>query len=259
MFRESGMTKQLEKEKRYEDAEKLEVELLPELKELSEDLNEKGFPVDEKCRIKSEAFKDIFGERMILADKRAVEKIEGKFQKEGNESMGELLETVKTITFNKLWFDGRLIALRTSKFDDYLNGIDEVIFDTETHQPLAAVDTTTNIKEKTGEIIDKIRKGSQVKYGFYIKDGIKKGSLNDLPTFIISLKPEELLNFVQKIIEHPNDKKFDLDTEKNIIESLKRQSEEFEKIANPKMKHSYEVAGQIFNDLLKSENENSSN
>jgi len=187
---------------------------------------------------------------MVSGDKKAVEKTEGKFQKEENESIGELLETVKTITFNKLWFKGRLVALRTSKFDDYFNGIDEVIFDTETYQPLAAVDTTTNIKEKSEKIIDKIKKGSQIKYGFYLKEGVKKSSLNDLPTFIISLKPEELLEFSQKIIEHPNDKKFDLDTEKNILESLKTQSKEFEKIAEPKMKHLYKMAGQIFEELV---------
>lgn len=260
MGRESETIKQIEREDRYEEAGELEAKLLPELKELSQELNIKGFPVDEECRIRPEVFKDIFGEHAVLADKKVGDREKESIQDKPNVPIGELLEIAKTITFNKLWFKGRLIALRTSKFDDVLNGVDEVIFDTETHQPLAAVDTTTNVKDKEGEIFGKIRKGSQVKYGFYIKDGIKKGSLTDLPTFIISLRSKELLEFAQKIINHPDDKKFDLKTEKNILESLKLQSEEFQKIADSRMKHSYEAAGQIFNDLLKSESyENSSN
>jgi len=49
---ESREAKEIEREIFYEDAEELERKLLPELKELSEELEEKGFPVDENCRIK---------------------------------------------------------------------------------------------------------------------------------------------------------------------------------------------------------------
>jgi len=255
MFKESKISKEAEQKDIYEKAGEYIEKLLPELKEISEELKEKNFPVDEVCRINTEAFKDIFGERVIMADQKIVEKTERKFLEKENKNIGELLETVKTIAFNKLWFKERLISLRTSKFDDYFNGVDEVIFDTETHQPLAAVDTTTNINEKIEKMIDKIKKGSQVKYGFYIKDNIRKGSLNDLPTFIISLKPEELLEFTQKIINHFEGEQleqFDLKTREHILESLKLQSEKFQEIADYKMKHSYEIAGQIFDDLLKS-------
>jgi len=253
-LRESKEIKNAEKEMLYEEAGELEAKIFPALKEVSESLNQRGFPVDENCRIKIENFKNIFGEHTIAADKKMVEKIESKFSKEENKNIGELLEGVKTVSFNKLWSNNRLVSLRTSKFDDYFNGIDEVIFGTETHQPLAAIDTTTNIKEKTEKVIDKIKNGSQIKYGFYIKDGIKRGSLNDLPTFIISLKPEELLQFAGNLVQNDGLKdsldENNLKVKKQIFTSLKIQSNEFEKIAAPKMKHSYEVAGQIFDDLL---------
>lgn len=256
MFKESKETKEIERKNLYEKASEYKRELLPQLQEISEKLQKEGFSLDEQVRIKTEEFRDIFGKKIILADQKLVEKLERKFVQDEHKNIGELLEIVKTIAFNNFWFKERMVSLRTSKFDDYLNGIDEVIFDRQTHQPLAAVDTTTNIKEKTEEIIDKIKRGSQIKYGFYLTEGIKKGSLNDLPTFIISLKTEELLDFAQKIIEHFRGgkvEKIHFQIEKEILESLKRQAEEFQKIAEPKMKHSYEIAGQIFDDLLKSE------
>jgi len=232
--------------------------LLPDLKELSSDLRKRGFVVDETCRVEMDPFKEVFGEKEILEDNKRVEKAEESFLYEGVENIGELLEVVKTLAFNKYWFGKRLISLRTSKYDDYTNGIDEIILDTETQEPLAAVDTTTDVNGKAKEIVDKIKEGGEIKYGFQIKIGgtgtggeIKKASLNGIPIFIISLNHEELLSLAQEIIENREDKNYNLrKMEIEILESLRHQSECYQEISSF-LRNRYERAKIIFDDLLR--------
>lgn len=251
MFRETRDFKNIERSDIYERASELLSQLKKEhLKEISFQLKEKKFSVDENCRIDQNAFEEIFSKKVILMDLKAVENLEKKFNNKDSKNIGELLEVAKTISFNKFWFNDNLITLRTSKFDDYFNGVDELIFDQKTKEPLAAVDTTSNIKEKSLKIIEKIKNGSQIKYGFYIKNEVKKGSLNDLPTFIISINSEKLIEMAEKIVEGKSTDEFLKKEKIEILKSLKEQSEQFSKIANEKLKYAYKRTTEIFENLL---------
>ncbi|MDD5606332.1 MAG: hypothetical protein PHN37_00470 [Candidatus Pacebacteria bacterium] len=239
MFFESEQAREAEKKDLQEQTREKLVELLPYLKELSKELQEQGFLVDQECRIQEREFNDVFSEQEVKKDQEKVKELENKFS---NNKDGELLEVIKTLTFNKFWFNHNLVSLRTSKFDDYCNGVDEIIFDLKTKQPLAAVDKTTNPLKKIEKIKEKIIQGSRIKYGFILKENIEKQSLKDLPTFIISLTPEELIDLAEDLLSQKDLNK----SEKKVIQSLVRQSQKFQEIASPAMEKNYKKAEEIF-------------
>ncbi len=137
MFSES---KELEKQDIEEQGKEKLAELLPLLEQLAKELQSR-FPVGKDCRIQTQEFEDVFSLEEIKKDQKRVESLEKKFSEK---NIGELLEVIKTLTFNQLWFSNDLISLRTSKFDDYCNGVDEVVIDIKTNEVLAAIDETTN-------------------------------------------------------------------------------------------------------------------
>ncbi|TSC89824.1 MAG: hypothetical protein G01um10143_314 [Parcubacteria group bacterium Gr01-1014_3] len=215
----------------------------------SERLRSEGFPVDEDCRIDLREFEDLYSKEVLERDKEKVSKIEAGFENSQSEKIAELLEAVKTLVFNKFWFDGRLVAVRTSKFDDYTNGVDQLILDRDTFQPLAAVDTTLDWKSKLPKIMDKIQKGSVVKYGVGLsKDGVEKMSYTGLPVFIISLNGDEVLELARGI------EAGELGEEGErlagvVAEELSRQSQQLSSLTGGKLQSSYSSANKIFKAL----------
>ena len=230
----------LEKIKSKETYERLKHEIAAEALEL----RKIGFEVDDECRIKPEAFESIHGKVSIERNSKAVQDLESKFKRVGGEQIerGETLEMEKTLGFNKHWFGKRLLALRTSKYDDYVNGVDNLIIDKETFEPLAAVDTTTAYLTKARQLARKIQEGSQIKYGYGLsRRGIEKTAYRNLPLFIISFRPDELGELAE------NYESF----EEYLLESLKGQSEEFPKYSNihPEVREAYQRTQIIFEEL----------
>ncbi len=242
MFFESKQSKEVERRDFIEQGAERLKELSPFLRELSMELKKKGFPVNDQGRLEEGFFN--FPKEEIERDKKRVEQAEESFSKRDN-SMGELLEVVKTLAFNKSWFSKKFVALRTAQFDDYFNGVDEIIFDVESKEPLAAVDETTDFRQKIEQMKRKIVKGSEVKYGVSLEDGINQKSLDYLPTFIISLNYEELIDLSDALL---NGERSDL-LEKKVIGSLKNQSREFQGITSSTMKLNYLKAEKIFNKI----------
>lgn len=230
------------------------------LKEEAERLRKAGFGVDNECRIKPSEFKKLFGEKTIEKDLNRVEEKEATFEKENPNYKetaeyikGETLEMAKTLAFNGHWFNKKLIAVRTARYDDIFNGVDELIFDKETKFPLAAVDLSTNMKIKTKELFEKrMYEGGKVKYGFGFDENssVEKKSYENLPLFVVSITPEELLEVNSTIIK--GNLHFEsLKISNNILEELSNQSE----IAvnsdsiSPSLRAAYEKAAQIFEKL----------
>ena len=238
-----------EKISKIEAAETHE-QLKKTLEEESIGLREKGFEVDNECRVKSEAFNRFFPAEIIKRDLERVKESETWFQKKTSpetaekEKRGEALEMAKTIGFNRHWFGNRLISVRTSKYDDFFNGVDNLIIDTKTGEPLAAVDTAVNYLIKAKQLIGKIQSGCAVKYGFGLTpEGVTKTSYKNLPLFIISLGQAEMDQIASGDFK---------DVEKNLLSSLQRQGHDFsdpEFPAAPEVKSSYQRVGAIFNEL----------
>lgn len=217
----------------------------------SEELKEKGFPVDKDCRIdityfeNTPNYKEIFSyhQKEVERESRKIkEQVEGSEAESAKHLTGELLEGLKTVALNKLWFNKRFICLRTVRYDDYRNGVDELIFDTKTKQPLAAVDSTTNVDVK--DIKLKIQRG-RIKYGLGIeKDDIQRKSYEDLPVFFIVIQSKDLVNLYQSIA----DKKREPLSENKLLDSLINQCEQYPLLVDmsPERKINYQSALKIF-------------
>lgn len=218
--------------------ERLE-QIKPLLRLEADRLRKYGAPVDDETRIDMNAFSKIgqYEPAMIQDDLRQVAEKEKLFISQNRpeellaKNVGELLEVTKTILFNKYWFKKNFIALRTSKFDDYHFGIDELIFDTATFQPLAVIDTSTIHKN----IHAKVARGGQIKYGLkWEKKGFRPSLLAHLPVFVVQIKNDEVLRLAREVISgelSPENQAM----EKSILTELKNQSETFGQTAPDKI------------------------
>ena len=198
---------------------------------------------------------------VIDRDKKLVQEKEASFdQNSPDQTSGEILEAVKTLAFNQEWFGGRLVAVRTTKYDDYFNGVDQLILDTETQEVIAAVDTTTNPRKKAQELYRKISTGGNVRYGVGLnkENKVEKRSYSGsqtLPIFIISIDKLSLDNLSNDF----SDQKFSESSKqlgnKKILPSLREQSKIFSKDSKvvESLRAAYARTEKIFDDILKTE------
>lgn len=206
-------------------------------------LRELGLAVDDELRIEPDAFAEELGEMAITEDRKAVQEFElkHKIDEAAPEKVkGDLLEFGKTLAVNKWLFGGRFIAVRTAKYDDYFNHADELILDTETKMPFAAVDTTTNVKTKAKEVFDRIKNGCKIKYGYgFSEEGVvEQIAYEKLPLFIIYVNDEKLDDLAQGVGTDA--------FEEEILDSLQKQSQAYAKIAAPEVRRQYDQAAEIF-------------
>lgn len=206
--------------------------LKPFLKTQAEKLRKMGAPVDDEARIDMSLFSKIgkYDQKMIDADSAQVKQREELHGTEIDpmktlaKSMGELLEVTKTLLFNQHWFKRNFLALRTSKFDDYVLGIDELLFDTVTFKPLAVIDTTTAVKD----VEAKITRGGKIKYGLkWEKKGFVPSALENLPVFVVQIKNEDVLRLARELLEGAKFGEVSQKLEKSVLERLRLQCEEY--------------------------------
>ncbi|PIT96826.1 hypothetical protein COT82_01145 [Candidatus Campbellbacteria bacterium CG10_big_fil_rev_8_21_14_0_10_35_52] len=182
---------------------------------MSEDFNLENIPVDNECRMLMEAYKNTYASEELIRDLKYIEEKEKlyanrvgmgveEWKKSKNKRDGERFEQLKTIIFNRNFKDPNIIAVRASEYDDYKNGIDNIIVNKKTGQVICAFDEITDdtksrrYKEKE-EKIKEINEngGATLKYGLTFEDSsdgpkpvlkeIKKVSI-----FILSLSRREL-------------------------------------------------------------------
>jgi hypothetical protein len=225
--------------------------LLNFAKDLSTSLNADGLPImipkenfDDCYRIDMKRFSDVYCKEKIEKDIAAVQEKENTFKKiekineekikealsyrkspdqllDIDEKMtkGNIFEIFKTSLFNKFLKEDFLI-LRTSRYDDIKNGVDNMILEKNGENVICAIDDVTQIKlstyfeEKKKEILDKNLKfnGVKIKYGVYFekdKNGqkvLRKGPLENIPLFYLPLTQdylkEGLNNFIPSLNEY---------------------------------------------------------
>lgn len=242
---------------RIQTPERLLEQLKNKLKQESELIRELGAPVDDEARIDMMAFSKIgkYDLKMVQNDLLKVADIEAGFrEKDKNDpdsarkrTIGELFEVTKTILFNEYWFKENFVALRASKYDDYCNHVDEVIFDIKTHKPFAVIDTTTMLKD-VKDLATKIGKFSGIKYGLaWESEDFKTRALNELPVFILHINKEQVEALANQILsEHLSYEGRTLRT--TILQDLLNQSNGLSKFF-PQKASEYKDAGKIFTDI----------
>ncbi|TSC83333.1 MAG: hypothetical protein G01um101419_16 [Parcubacteria group bacterium Gr01-1014_19] len=249
-------------------AEKI-VEMGPELRLEAEKLNKLGFSVDENCRIKPELFLGPIAVKELKNDLQKVKDLKAKFdgeakrspEKQAEKNIGEALEMAKTIGVNGHWFGGRFLAVRSSMYDDFCgNKVDNLIYDSQTFEPLAAIDATTDQASKLPqqkEIFKKILEGAEVKYGYKLEKsdqapGFKavKNPNMKLPYFIISFKPDELEEIARSLAAGTGGSALH-DASKGLVERLSEQAENFSQhpAIKPEIKAAYGRFLKIFESL----------
>lgn len=200
------------------------------LEKVSQELREAGFPVTEDCRIdmKEEVFQSIYPPHEIKRDKRAVEELKERWEEEGRKKSekrdGERLEKLTVAIFHKFLGD-RFFVCRTSCYDDEKHtytkyGVDTILFNKKTGDPVCAFDEVADIENKRyqrkkEEVLEmNLTGGGRIKYGLDVipqeeKITIKPARLKELPVFYIALPSEALRDAEEKFVPFSNDESED--------------------------------------------------
>ncbi|MCS7183895.1 MAG: hypothetical protein NZ866_00925 [Patescibacteria group bacterium] len=210
---------------------------LQEIKEITFDSLESKYselPIERNLRINISEYNHLVDEDELKEDISKLEEKKKTFEKKDDIiTAGEALEILKTAIFNELC-SGSLICVRTSEYDDFFNGVDNIIIDKESGEIIAALDEVATI-ESTERYFEKHRKivkentgsGAYIKYGINLdKENIrviKVLNLRGLPLILISL-PE---NIIWRVVENYNQisvrrgvLKYFIDQIKSLLSSL---------------------------------------
>lgn len=110
-----------------------------------------------------------------------------------------LTEASLTLMLQRVLPDN-FIVVRSSAYDDYNNGVDQLIIDRDSGVVICGIDEVidrqgnTRPSKKEEKIKQKmLRGGAKVKYGAKVEQGrLVLGSLQNIPAFYLSLSPKEL-------------------------------------------------------------------
>jgi len=173
-------------------------------------LKEQGIPIDSDLRIdpNNEIFKEAIEENKInlKADNEKVEEIEKKFEKKEGIPAGEALEIFKTYLFNK-YLSNKLICVRTSKYDDYKNGVDNLLINKENGEIICALDEVADIssgrfKKKFKEVKSKnIIGGAIVRYAVTYRENkvIPAINVRGAPLVLFALSEGVLMEAIDRL------------------------------------------------------------
>lgn len=129
-----------------------------------------------------------------------------QWKKEKKENKNYQLELLVTALLHKILND-RYFVVRTSEYDDYHNGIDNLIIDKESGVVVCAFDEvheggTGQRTEVKQEKIAKIARkgGAEIRFGLSFENGtLKRASLENLPVFYLGLTTNELIDLTQEM------------------------------------------------------------
>jgi len=200
----------LERKERKKRPEFFAEEINLKMKEVVKGVNEKyGEIVDLDGRIKVDNSDDL---RYIEIKESAWAQEKDQSLKEYREkqenSDSSLAEKAITLSLAKV-LGSRFISLRSSSYDDYENGIDNVLLDTETGSLVCGFDEVVagygqdGSSKKEDKIMKKFAKGgSYAKYGLEINPDTKEVKVTkkkNIPNFYISVAKSELSELLENV------------------------------------------------------------
>lgn len=216
-----------------------------QMRDMQSSVNEefKCHLLDEENKISIEGGPDTETDQKFISDietnwatleRKTVE----EWRKSKDRNPSTIAELAITLVLHKL-LGNRFIVARASTFDDYKHHVDNVLIDKETGAVVCGFDEVLGFTgDDGGEKKDKkikenlSRGGTSLKYGATIVDGkVERKSLENIPTFFLSLSKEELNTLLADLKSN----KLPTETEKKIvlkmIASLENQYDEAKKIA----------------------------
>ncbi len=199
----------------------------------------------EQDRIKIEDLNDLYGTKTIEADKVYVEKREKQFKDDMNDENrrnSELATVFEAILYEhgeqSDWFGKSAITMKTSKFDDIANGVDEIvefIKETSSSYLALAVDATYSVKfseSKLQKIKEEIDRGklATVKYAILEKTGFR-GELTRVPRIVIGVSARTVKELGELWLSKNNKALANHPVQMQILEEILMQARVFGKYA----------------------------
>lgn len=222
--------------------------------------------LDEENKISMEGMAGAEADKKFVADREEAwsdqdRKTVEEWQRSKSRNPSTIAEMAITAILHKI-LGNRFIVARASTFDDYRHHVDNVLIDKETGAVVCGFDEVLGFTgDDGGEKKDKkikenlSRGGTSLKYGATIVNGqIERKSLENIPTFFLSLSKEDLSKLLVdlKANQAPtiNEKQIVL----KMVSSLENQSKEAEKISvNYNLKHNldnFSTSLQIIKDQI---------
>lgn len=180
--------------------------------------HEKAKQVIVDCSLQEEDFEDVYRGR-VDEDLKKVKELEEKFEREETARTRELKKIADIFEGLVLWngeqndwFGPHAKTLKTSKYDDYVNGVDMVIefFDEEertlSHLGLAAdITFTSDTTAKFDRLRKNIERGELVAVDYFHSEPMSlHGRLSDLPEVVIGADRKTVLELTELWMEREN-------------------------------------------------------
>ena len=128
------------------------------------------------------------------------------FQREKEKSIPNLTEIALTLLLDKFLKD-RFIVARASSYDDYNNGVDNVLIDKKSGEVLCGFDevvsrvgTSFSAKKEVKMERAMAKGGAKLKYGARLENGkLVRASASNIPAFYIPLDKKELKDLLEAL------------------------------------------------------------
>ncbi|MDD3285105.1 MAG: hypothetical protein PHG95_00475 [Patescibacteria group bacterium] len=163
-----------------------------------------------------------------------------KWREDKEKNPATLTEAALTLMLQRVLPDNFMVV-RSSAYDDYNNGVDQLIIDRESGAVVCGIDEVIDRQGNTGPSkkeakmqenrfsrYSNVKYGAQVKYGAKIEQGnLILGSLRDLPSFYLSINKEELALLGETLLKNEEVSDYERDLLKRLCHSLSMQLKDY--------------------------------
>jgi hypothetical protein len=191
----------------------------------------------DKERIEPADFKDLYSEESIQEDQKLAAELSLKFEESDNpeaNKMALILEEIfsEQIELNE-WLGEGVTTRKSSLFDDFINGVDEIIEieeENSVNHLAVAIDVTfgTSLDKKFDRIKKEIESGelATVKY-FENSERTFKGRLSKVPRVVIGTNKDSLVKLAKLWVERNNKELSEHPIQLEILDEISLQLEAY--------------------------------
>ena len=165
------------------------------------------------------------------------------YKKKKEEHTSNQAEMIITALLHKALKE-RFLVVRASEFDDYLNGMDNLILDKQTGAVICAFDEVIENSNDEGKTSPKIAKmqakaeqgGAHAKYGFALEKGrLVRSKVSHIPVFYLNLKSSDLQNLTESLFASFDGEMTDIENEifTHLVASIEEQKSMLEDLHLP--------------------------
>ena len=234
----------------------------------------KAKEVIKRDEIKLEDFEDLYGKENVQKDKEYVRKMEYLFNKERNsekDNSSKLATIFESVIHEhgelSDWFGSSAFTIKTSRYDDIKNGVDEIVEFIEENKKFShlalGVDVTiaNETYSKFKKIIDEINQGKLAEIKYFKSDELGiRGELKNVPRVIISVEGKTVRELGGMWLEGKNKELSEHFIQYQILEEILLQSKFFslyaEKKNQIKIKDTYEHLNKIIENIYQQKIQN---